>query len=86
LERKVVLGFENEDQGDIQIIVIKWRPFTMLVNERLPYILIDSSHYSSRSQVILTISLLSNASLLTDQELHLATDTEQDRTRLSLLQ
>jgi hypothetical protein len=42
----------------------------MLVNARLLYILVDGLHYSSGGQVIL----------------HLATETEQDHTRLSLLQ
>ncbi len=39
----------------------------MLVNVRPLYISIDGSHYSSHGQVILT-----------DQELHLATKTEQN--------
>ena len=58
----------------------------MLVNVRLMYILIDGSHYSSCGQVILTVSLLALLHSLTDQEIHLATETEQDRARLSLLQ
>ncbi len=44
------------------------------------------SPYSSGGQVILTVSLLASLHFLTDQKIHLATETEQDRTRLSLLQ
>jgi hypothetical protein len=58
----------------------------MLVNVRLVYISIDGFHYSSCGQVILTITLVASLYFLTDQELHLATETEQDRMRLSLLQ
>jgi hypothetical protein len=58
----------------------------MLVNARLTYILIDGSLYSLHSQVILTINPLASLHFLTDRELHLATETEQDQTRISLLQ
>jgi hypothetical protein len=37
-------------------------------------------------QVILAINLLASLHFWTDSELDLATETEQDRTRLSLLQ
>jgi hypothetical protein len=56
----------------------------MLVNVRLTYISIDGSHYSSHGQVILTVSLLVLLHFLTGREIHLATETEQDRTRLKL--
>jgi hypothetical protein len=36
--------------------------------------------------VILTVNPLASLYFLTDSELHLATETEQDRTKLSLLQ
>ncbi len=54
----------------------------MLVNSRLANVLIDGSLYSLHSQVILTVNPLVSLHFLTDQELHLATETEQDRTRL----
>ncbi len=41
-------------------IVNQWITFTMLVNVRLSYILVDGYHYSSCGQVILTISLLAS--------------------------
>jgi hypothetical protein len=47
----------------------------MLVNAKLLYILVDGLHYSSGGQVILTVNLF-----------NLATETEQDQTRLPLLQ
>jgi hypothetical protein len=58
----------------------------MLVNARLTYISIDGSLYSFHSQVILTINPVASLHFLTDQELHLSTETEQDQMRLSLLQ
>ncbi len=58
----------------------------MLVNARMTSISIDGSLYSLHSQVILTVNPFALLHFLTDQELHLATETEQDRTRLSLLQ
>jgi hypothetical protein len=51
----------------------------MLVNVRLKYISIDGSHYCSHGQVIMTVSLLASLHFLTDQELHLATEAEQDQ-------
>jgi hypothetical protein len=36
--------------------MIEWRPFTEVVNARLSYILVDGLHYSSGSQVILTVN------------------------------
>ncbi len=68
------------------VIVNQWRPFTMLVNARLTFISIDGSFYSLHSQVILTINPLALLHFLTDQGLHLATETEQDQRRLSLLE
>ncbi len=50
------------------------------------YISIDGSLYSSHGQVVLTVNLLVSLHFLTDQELHLATETEQGQTRLPLLQ
>jgi hypothetical protein len=58
----------------------------MLVNARLMYISIDGSLYSLHSQVILTVNPLALLHFLTDLELHLATETDQDQMRLSLLQ
>jgi hypothetical protein len=58
----------------------------MLVNARLLYISVDGSHYSLDGQVIFTVSLWHRFTFLTDQEIHLATETEQDQTRLPLLQ
>jgi hypothetical protein len=58
----------------------------MLVNARLMYISINGSLYSLHSQVILTGNPLASLHFLTNQELHLETETEQDQTRLSLLQ
>ncbi len=46
----------------------------MLVNARLTYISIDGPLYSFNPLVLLHF--------LTDQELHLAAETEQDQTRL----
>jgi hypothetical protein len=54
----------------------------MLVNVRLPYISVDGLG----GQVIVTINPLALLHNLTDQELHSATETEQDPTRLPLLQ
>ncbi len=51
----------------------------MLVNVRLVYILVDGYHYSSCGRVILTDNLLALLHFWTDWELHLATETEQDR-------
>jgi hypothetical protein len=51
----------------------------MLVNARLSYILIDGSLNSLRGQVILTVNLKVSLHFLTDWELHLATETEQDQ-------
>jgi hypothetical protein len=50
----------------------------MLVNAILTYVLINGSLFSLHSQVILTINLLASLHFLTDQELHLATVTEQE--------
>jgi hypothetical protein len=58
----------------------------VLVNARLMYILIDGSLYNLYSQVILTVNPLALLHFMTDRELHLATETEQDQMRLSLLQ
>ncbi len=58
----------------------------MLVNVRLPYISVDRSYYNSGGQVIFYHLTFGIASLWTDPELHLATETEQDRTRLFTLQ
>ncbi len=58
----------------------------LLVNARLLYILVDGLHYSLGGQVIVTINPLVLLYILTDQELHLVTETEQDQTRLPLLQ
>ncbi len=54
----------------------------MLVNVRLLYISVDCLG----GQVIMTINPLALLHNLTDQELHSATETEQDPTRLPLLQ
>jgi hypothetical protein len=54
--------------------------FTMLVNARLSYILIDGSLYSLRGQVILTINLLGVASPLDRLRVTLS---NRDRTRLN---
>jgi hypothetical protein len=56
------------------------------VNVRLLYISVDGLHYNSGGQEILTINPLVSLHFLTDPELHLATETEQDRTRLLILQ
>ncbi len=58
----------------------------MLVNARLRPILVDDQHYSLPSQVILAINSLVLRHFLTDSELHLAIETEQDRMKLSLSQ
>jgi hypothetical protein len=58
----------------------------MLVNARQTYISIYGSLYSLCSQVILPFNLLASLHFLTDWELHLATETEQDQARLPLLQ
>ncbi len=55
----------------------------MLVNVRLLYI---SWFHGLGGQVIVTINPLALLHNLTDQELHSATETEQDPTRLPLLQ
>ncbi len=47
------------------------------------YISIDGSFYSLHSHVINPLAL---RHFLSDRELHLATETEQDQMRLSLLQ
>ncbi len=52
----------------------------MLVNARLTYISIDGSLYSAHSQVILTVNPLALLHFLTDQELHLATETRPNET------
>jgi hypothetical protein len=57
----------------------------MLVNARLMYISIDGSLYSLHSQVILTVNPLALRHFLTDRVLNLATETDQDQMRLSLL-
>ncbi len=54
----------------------------MLVNARLSYILVDGLHYSFGGQLVFSIT----SPFLTDQEIHLATETEQDQTKLPLLQ
>jgi hypothetical protein len=58
----------------------------MLVNVRLLYISVDGLHYNSGGQVILTVNLFASLHYWTDPELQLATETEQDRTRLLILQ
>ncbi len=58
----------------------------MLVNVRLSYISVDGLHYNSGGQEILTVNPLALLHFLTDPELHLATETEQDRTRLLMIQ
>ncbi len=58
----------------------------LLMNVRLLYISVDGLHYSLGGQVIVTISPLESVHVLTDQELHLATETEQYQIRLILLQ
>jgi len=59
----------------------------LLVNARLLYISVEGLHYRfSGGQVIVTVNPLALVYSLTDQELDLVTATEQDRTRLSLLQ
>ncbi len=58
----------------------------MLANARLTYISIDGSLYNSCGQVISNVDPLALLHFLTDQELHLATKTEQNRMRLSLSQ
>ncbi len=58
----------------------------MLVNVRLLYILVDGLHYSLGGQVMVTINPLVLLHNLTDQELHFATETEPEQTRLPLLQ
>jgi hypothetical protein len=56
------------------------------VNARLSYISVDGLHYNPGGQVILTVNDLESLQFLTDPELHLATETEQDRMRLLILQ
>ncbi len=56
------------------------------MNVRLLNILVDGLHYSLGSQVMVTVNTFAPLHVLTDQELHLATETEQDQTRLLLLQ
>jgi hypothetical protein len=56
-----------------------------LVNVRLLYILVYGLHYSLGGQAIVTVNPLASIPNLTDQELHLATGTQQDRARLLLL-
>jgi hypothetical protein len=51
----------------------------MLVNARLTYISIDGSLYSSCDQVFLIVNPLASLHFLTEWELHLATDIEQDQ-------
>jgi hypothetical protein len=58
----------------------------MLVNARLSYISVDGLLDNPGRQVILTVNPLVSLDLLTDPELHLATETEQDRRRLLKLQ
>jgi hypothetical protein len=58
----------------------------MLVNVRLLYIFVDGLHCSLGGQVIVTVNPLALLHNLTDQELLLATETVQDRTRIPLLQ
>ncbi len=54
---------------------------------RLLYILAEGLHYRfSDDKVIVTVNPLALLHSLTDQDLHLVTETELDRTRLSLLQ
>ncbi len=48
--------------------------------------MVDGLHYSLSGQVTVTVNPLTLLYILTDQELHLATETEQDRMRLPLLQ
>jgi hypothetical protein len=56
------------------------------MNVRLLYISVDGLRYSLCGQVTVIVNPLPLLYTLTDQELHLATETEQDRTRLPLLQ
>ncbi len=56
------------------------------MNVRLTYISVHGSHYSSRGQVILTVSPLAMLHFLTAQKIHLVTETEQDQMRHSYLQ
>ncbi len=58
----------------------------MLANARLLYISVDGLRYSFGSQVILTVNLLALLHHLIDREIHLATETEPDQTRLPLSQ
>ncbi len=50
----------------------------MLGNVRLPYILVAGLHYSLGGLVMVTVNPLASLLNLTDQVLHLATETEQD--------
>ncbi len=50
----------------------------MLVNVRLLFILVAGLHYSLGGQVMVTFNPLASLHNLEDQELHLATETEQD--------
>jgi hypothetical protein len=56
-----------------------------LVNVRLLYISVDGLHYGLSGQVIVTVNPFASLPNLTDQELHLATETQLDRMRLLLL-
>jgi hypothetical protein len=58
----------------------------LLVNARMQYILVDGLHYSLGGQGIVTVNPLALLHIVTDQELHLSTETEQDQARLPLLQ
>ncbi len=58
----------------------------MLMNARQSYISVDGLHYNSGGRVILTNNPLASLHFLSDPELHLATETEQDCTRLLILQ
>ncbi len=58
----------------------------MLVNARLSYILVNGLHFRSGRLVIFTVNPLASLHFQTDSELHLATETEQDRTRLLIFQ
>ncbi len=46
----------------------------MLVNVRLPYILVDGLHYCLGGKVFVIVNPFASLYILTDQELHLATE------------
>ncbi len=52
------------------------------MNARLLYILVDGLHYNLGGQVVVTVNPLASLHVLTDQQLNLAKETEQDEMRL----